>query len=116
MSAEELDYGWPVARKRHQCSLCGHAIPPGQRYRRASVIFDGDFNTWKTHGGCEKLKDYWIDLLTDWSEFAIPEHSLAVLLEDSGCYPPKAAQKLALFVFCALAWENYGGPEKEGDR
>lgn len=42
-----------VARKPHWCDFCGAAIEKGERYSKATGVFEGDFFTWKEHLDCK---------------------------------------------------------------
>lgn len=61
----ELRRKMVTARKQHQCSLCTGHIQPGEKYERATLLYDsqiGDFLTCKT---CiddrilGRVYDYW---------------------------------------------------------
>lgn len=45
----------PRARKQHKCDECGRTIEPGETYRRAAGIYEGDFWDSKMCAHCEVL-------------------------------------------------------------
>lgn len=56
-SADVSNVHWPKARKEHTCCECGAAIIPGQRYERASGLWDGSWDTYKTCKVCVSIRD-----------------------------------------------------------
>jgi len=46
----------PVARKPHRCVECGEPIRPGQRYHRATGIWDGSWSTFSTCSPCATIR------------------------------------------------------------
>lgn len=45
----------PVARKQHECDVCGAVIKPRERYHLTAGIWDDGFYTWKACGPCADL-------------------------------------------------------------
>lgn len=45
----ELRVAHRVARKRHECAVCGQAIEPGQKYTLYVTTIDGKFSVDKFH-------------------------------------------------------------------
>ena len=56
-----------VARKRHDCYICGEGILPGTRYVRRFGAVDREFWTAKMHLECRDMSNDW-DLM-DWETF-----------------------------------------------
>ncbi|MDY4943192.1 MAG: hypothetical protein SO082_08340 [Candidatus Limisoma sp.] len=45
----------PIARKEHQCELCGCKINKGQKYYRQTNIYDGCIYEWIEHEECHQI-------------------------------------------------------------
>jgi len=65
----------PIARKEHECELCGGKINKGERYSYESGKYDGGFFVRKLHLDCYNILDEYCrevdcefdyDLITDW--------------------------------------------------
>lgn len=46
------------ARKAHTCRACGETIPPGARYVRVNVVFDGSAETIKRCARCQAIHEH----------------------------------------------------------
>lgn len=61
----ELRHKIVTARKQHQCSLCLARIQPGEKYERATLIYDGQIGDFLTCETCiddrilGRVFDYW---------------------------------------------------------
>ena len=53
MSYSLLSENHPKARKEHQCIWCGQMILKGEKYRRETSIYDGNFQNHKWHLECD---------------------------------------------------------------
>ena len=47
----------PVARKRHTCDHCGNSIDAGEQYERRDGLWEGEFESFKSHVGCLNAVD-----------------------------------------------------------
>lgn len=45
----------PIARKEHTCDYCGCKICVGERYERATILFEGNIYDWVSHECCSKI-------------------------------------------------------------
>ena len=45
----------PIARKEHTCDYCGCKICVGERYERATILFEGTIYDWVSHECCSKI-------------------------------------------------------------
>lgn len=85
----------PVARKEHQCALCGRTIRPGERYNRQRNVWDGDPYVFKSCAHCHWLvtkgcpdslrefidwadEGYTTDTIWDWEPSTVAEARLLV--------------------------------------
>lgn len=59
----------PRARKAHKCEACGGIINPGERYRRQSGKWEGDFFSRAWCADCARIMDYYFAELTAENEF-----------------------------------------------
>lgn len=69
MSWTHLNDSTPVARKPHQCYLCEHEIPVGEKHLCRTGI-DGEVRrpvTFRMHLGCHELTKGWDE--DDWECF-----------------------------------------------
>jgi hypothetical protein len=57
----------PTARKEHRCCECGITIHQGDTYQRASGLWDGLWDTYKTCLPCAQLRVEWQSALR-WDE------------------------------------------------
>lgn len=48
---------WSTAKIVHKCCECGATIHPGNKYQYVSMVWDGDFLTYKTCERCADLRD-----------------------------------------------------------
>ena len=51
--------GEPKANKVHICCECNGDIAPGERYERATLLYDGHWNTYKTCKICLRIRKDW---------------------------------------------------------
>lgn len=89
-----------TARKRHRCSLCTGRINAGERYERATNVYDGRIYDWLTCQPCMDddvllLADLWArpdngvdeDIACEWAvEVVIDESRPAFEREAAGRY------------------------------
>ena len=59
----------PMAKKVHKCEACGVEINPGERYRRDSGKWEGEFFTRAWCAKCERVLNYYFDFLSVEQEF-----------------------------------------------
>jgi hypothetical protein len=52
-----LEDSFRVARKEHKCCECNRDIKIGEEYEYIHGLWDGEFNTFKTCLGCQRLRD-----------------------------------------------------------
>lgn len=45
----------PTAKKEHTCMFCGCKIRVGEKYRRDTLVFDGDLYDWIAHEDCHAV-------------------------------------------------------------
>ena len=45
---------YPIARKEHRCTLCGHIIKPGEKYHRQTLVYDDKPYEWIEDMDCHK--------------------------------------------------------------
>lgn len=45
----------PIAKKAHTCMYCGCKIPVGEKYKRDTLIYDGDLYDWIAHEDCQTI-------------------------------------------------------------
>lgn len=57
---------WPVAKKQHKCCECGSDIDPGEKYRRISGLWEGEFLTYKQCEICADIFDETNNELGSW--------------------------------------------------
>ena len=50
----ELNMSYPTARKEHKCMWCGGTIKAGEKYERATNIYDGQIYDFVCHLECRK--------------------------------------------------------------
>ena len=48
---------WRKAAKQHKCCECGKTIEKGQDYQYVTMVFEGEFLTYKTCEKCADLRD-----------------------------------------------------------
>ena len=48
----------PIAKKTHKCCECGGNIKPGEKYYRATGVWDGELSSFKICPDCEGLLNY----------------------------------------------------------
>lgn len=46
------NYTIPVARHPHRCEYCFESIPKGEKHRKFSGVFEGEFQNWRMHTEC----------------------------------------------------------------
>jgi len=46
-----------TARKEHKCCECGEAIKPGEKYEKATGVWDGKWDTFKTCFLCVRVRN-----------------------------------------------------------
>lgn len=51
----ELNTSYPTARKEHKCMFCGGTIEVGEKYERATIIYDGHIYDWVNHLECRTV-------------------------------------------------------------
>ena len=54
---------YPVARKPHKCTCCGHIIQPGEKYHRQTLVYDDTPYDWVMDMDCDVVFDYIVDRL-----------------------------------------------------
>lgn len=54
---------YPVARKPHKCTCCGHIIQPGEKYHRQTLVYDDKPYDWVMDMDCDVAFDYIVDRL-----------------------------------------------------
>lgn len=57
MEVTLLKDAYPVARKEHRCTLCGHIIKPGEKYHRQTLVYDDKPYEWIEDMDCHKAID-----------------------------------------------------------
>jgi hypothetical protein len=99
----------PVARKHHQCYHCYKSIAPGQRYRRAFLVYDGAYSLC-FHEDCELL---WAQYMSDaglsyWSDFPDGSPPLLDEFRNSGSMSELCNSYRGHFphVICRLEFHN----------
>ena len=45
------------ARKQHRCVECQCIIQPGETYERTAMLYDGQWDTYRTCLGCRRLRE-----------------------------------------------------------
>ena len=48
----------PIARKRYRCEWCGEFILEGEKHKKLTQIFEGDFQSYRIHLECEHMMEY----------------------------------------------------------
>ena len=48
----------PVARKQYRCEWCGEWILVGEKHKKFTQIFEGDFQSWRAHPECVYMMDH----------------------------------------------------------
>ena len=83
--------GYPRARQRHRCDMCGRAIRPGETYRRGAGMDGSTAWTWKECRHCVALvplviaeldpwaDEYGSDIVPDWDPTTVAHLRLKVL-------------------------------------
>jgi len=55
MSYTELTHTTPKGRKGYPCDWCSERILKGEKHHYRSYVWDGDFNTSRTHNECDDV-------------------------------------------------------------
>lgn len=78
-SAEETydvyDETHPKARKPHKCDACSETIPPGHRYTRVGIVYDGEARTVLRCARCQKIREH-LRTLSDRQDPMWPDEEL----------------------------------------
>lgn len=84
----------PKARKPHRCIECGRTIPPGERYERIVVKFDGTIHTYRTCAHCEEARNWLLWECSGWLYHGVYD-DLAEHVYEGDAWKYKAAGILA---------------------